>query len=70
MAAYQATDKGHVATAYFCRSALLMSRIAAVLGREAGPWTELAARVRDAWRRMNLTVPVPPGADLERLIRR
>jgi alpha-L-rhamnosidase len=53
MAAYQATDKGHVSTAYFYRSALLMTQIAAVLGRggDAGQYTELAARVRDAWQR-------------------
>jgi alpha-L-rhamnosidase len=51
MAAYQSTDRGHVSTAYFYRSALLMSKIAAVLGRNAGEYTELAARVRDAWQR-------------------
>jgi alpha-L-rhamnosidase len=53
MAAYQATDKGHVSTAYFYRSALLMAKTAAVLGRDAdaGQYAELAARVRDAWQR-------------------
>jgi alpha-L-rhamnosidase len=53
MAAYQATDKGHVSTAYFYRSALLMSEIAVVLGRDAdaGRYAELAERVRGAWQR-------------------
>jgi alpha-L-rhamnosidase len=53
MAAYQATDKGHVSTAYFYRSALLMAEIAGVLGRDgdAGQYAELAGRVRDAWQR-------------------
>jgi alpha-L-rhamnosidase len=53
MAAYQATDRGHVSTAYFYRSALLMAEIAAVLGRDgdAGQYAELAGRVRDAWQR-------------------
>jgi alpha-L-rhamnosidase len=53
MAAYQATDKGHVSTAYFYRSALLMAKIAAVLGRDgdAGQYAELADRVLDAWQR-------------------
>jgi alpha-L-rhamnosidase len=53
MAAYQATDKGHVSTAYFYRSARLMAEIAAVLGKDAdaGQYAELAARVRDAWQR-------------------
>ena len=53
MAAYQASDRGHVSTAYFFRSALLASKIARVLGKsgEADRYAELAARVRDAWQR-------------------
>jgi alpha-L-rhamnosidase len=53
MAAYQATDKGHVSTAYFYRSALLVAEIAAVLGKDAGAarYAELAGQVRDAWQR-------------------
>jgi alpha-L-rhamnosidase len=51
MAAYQAADRGHVSTAYFYRSALLMAKIAAVLGRDPGAYEELAARVLDAWQR-------------------
>jgi len=53
MAAYQASDRGHVATAYFFRSALLASEAAGVLGRKADAdrYAELAARVRDAWQR-------------------
>jgi hypothetical protein len=44
-------DKPDVATAYYARSAQLMSRIAAVLGRErdAARYAGLAARVRAAW---------------------
>ena len=51
MAAYQATDRGHVSTAYFFRSALLMSTMARVLGKsgEADRYAELAGCVRDAW---------------------
>jgi alpha-L-rhamnosidase len=53
MAAYQASDRGHVSTAYFFRSALLASKIARVLGKsgEADRYSELAARVQDAWQR-------------------
>ena len=53
MAAYQAADRGHVSTAYFYRSALLMAEIAAVLGRDgdAAQYAELAIRVRNAWQR-------------------
>ena len=53
MAAYQATDKGHVSTAYFYRSAALMAMIAAVLGKDADAdrYAELAVLVRGAWRR-------------------
>ena len=53
MAAYQASDRGHVSTAYFFRSALLASKIARVLGKSgaADRCAELAARVRDAWQR-------------------
>ncbi|MBX3314200.1 MAG: family 78 glycoside hydrolase catalytic domain [Actinobacteria bacterium] len=45
-------DVADVATAFFCRSASLLSRTAAVLGREADVerWNDLAANVRDAWR--------------------
>lgn len=53
MAAYQADDKGHVATAYFYRSASLLAAIAAVLGRsaDASRYAALAESVRDAWQR-------------------
>jgi alpha-L-rhamnosidase len=53
MAAYQATDKGHVSTAYFYRSALLAFEIAAVLGKDADAahYADLATRVRRAWQR-------------------
>ena len=49
--ALRRADKADVATAYFAYSAGLMSRIAAVLGRdsEAERYAELADRVRDAW---------------------
>ena len=52
-AAWQAGDKGHVATAYFYRSASLLSSIAAVLGKSADVdrYARLAESVRDAWRR-------------------
>jgi alpha-L-rhamnosidase len=52
-AAWQAADKGHVATAYFFRSASLLAAIAGVLGRDAdaGRYAALAARVRNAWQR-------------------
>jgi alpha-L-rhamnosidase len=44
-------DKSDVATAYYARSAELMARIAAVLGRgpDAARYAGLAARVRAAW---------------------
>jgi alpha-L-rhamnosidase len=44
-------DKSDVATAYYARSADLMSRIAAVLGRgaDSARYAELAASVRAAW---------------------
>ena len=50
--AFRRADKADVATAYFAYSALLMTRIAAVLGREADAarYAELADRVRGAWR--------------------
>jgi alpha-L-rhamnosidase len=53
MAAYQASDRGHISTAYFFRSALLASKIARVLGKSgaADRYAELAARVQDAWPR-------------------
>jgi alpha-L-rhamnosidase len=53
MAAYQASDRGHVATAYFYRSASLLSSIAGVLGRDrdASRYATLAESVRDAWQR-------------------
>ncbi|TVZ01432.1 alpha-L-rhamnosidase [Trebonia kvetii] len=53
MAAYQAVDKGHVATAYYFRSASLLASIAAVLGRpaDASRYAALAELVRDAWQR-------------------
>lgn len=41
-------DKGDVGTAFYRRSTDLLSRIARVLGRE-DPYTELSARVREAW---------------------
>ncbi|WP_375424032.1 glycoside hydrolase family 78 protein [uncultured Friedmanniella sp.] len=49
--AFVAADQGDVATAWFARSAGLLARIAAVLGRtdEAPRYDDLAARVRDAW---------------------
>lgn len=48
---FAARDKSDVATAYFGRSAGLMSRIAAILGRagDAARYAELAASVRAAW---------------------
>ncbi|MCZ2848812.1 family 78 glycoside hydrolase catalytic domain [Modestobacter sp. VKM Ac-2978] len=50
-AAFAAADKGEVATAYYAHSAGLMSRIAAVLGRDddADRYAGLAAEVRAAW---------------------
>jgi alpha-L-rhamnosidase len=44
-------DKGHVATAFFAHSARLMSRIAALLGRdgEAVRYAELSENARAAW---------------------
>jgi alpha-L-rhamnosidase len=44
-------DKSDVATAYYARSADLMSRIAAVLGRgpDSARYAELAASVRASW---------------------
>ena len=50
--AFVRADKGDVATAYFARSADVMSRIAALLGRTeaASRYAELAGRVRTAWR--------------------
>jgi alpha-L-rhamnosidase len=49
--AFVAADKGHVATAFFAHSAGLMSRIAAVLGRDddADRYAGLSAQVRAAW---------------------
>ena len=51
-AAFVAADKADVATAYFARSAALLSRIAAVLGRpdEAERYRRLSAAAIDAWR--------------------
>lgn len=48
---FVARDKSDVATAYFARSAGLMSRIAEILGRpgDAARYAELAASVRAAW---------------------
>jgi alpha-L-rhamnosidase len=48
---FAARDKSDVATAYFARSAHLMSRIAAILGRpaDAARYAALAASVRAAW---------------------
>lgn len=50
-AALMQADKADVATAYFSRSAELMSRIATVLGRNADAldYAELARRAREAW---------------------
>jgi alpha-L-rhamnosidase len=42
-------DQGSVATAYLYRSATQMAEIAAILGRDGGRYSELAASVRDAW---------------------
>lgn len=52
MAEYQARDKADVATAYFFRSASLLSRIAHLVDRpaDAARYGELAHRVRGAWR--------------------
>ncbi len=52
-AAFLAADKADTATAYFHRSATLMSRIAIVLGRsdDARRYAALADDVRRAWRR-------------------
>jgi alpha-L-rhamnosidase len=49
--AWLAADKGDVATAFFARSAALMSRIATVLGRDddADRYAGLAAQVTAAW---------------------
>jgi alpha-L-rhamnosidase len=49
--AFRRTDKADVATAYFARSARLMSQIAAVIGRagDAQRYRDLADRVRAAW---------------------
>jgi alpha-L-rhamnosidase len=49
--AFIAADKGDVATAFYAHSAGLMSRIAAVLGREddADRYAGLSAQVRAAW---------------------
>jgi alpha-L-rhamnosidase len=49
--ALRRADHGAVATAYFARSAGLLSRIAAVTGRpaEAARYRDLAGRVRAAW---------------------
>jgi alpha-L-rhamnosidase len=49
--AFRRADKADVATAYFAHSAGLMSRIAAVIGREeeALRYRKLAERVRAAW---------------------
>jgi len=48
---FVARDKSDVATGYFARSAGLMSRIAAILGRraDADRYGDLAVRVRAAW---------------------
>jgi alpha-L-rhamnosidase len=50
-AEFAGRDKSDVATAYYARSAQLMGRIAAVLGRgpDAARYADLAARVRAAW---------------------
>ncbi len=50
--AFRRADKADVATAYFAYSAGLMSRIAAVIGRDedALRYRDLAERVRAAWR--------------------
>jgi alpha-L-rhamnosidase len=49
--AFRRADKADVATAYFAYSAGLMSRIAAVVGRDADAtrYVGLAERVREAW---------------------
>lgn len=49
--AFVRADKGDVATAYFARSAEVMSSVATVLGRseEASRYAALADRVRRAW---------------------
>ena len=48
---FVARDKSDVATAYFARTAGLMSRIAGILGRpaDAARYADLAANVRAAW---------------------
>jgi alpha-L-rhamnosidase len=49
---FRTLDKGDVATAYLCRSASLLARIARVLGRDddAARYAALADAVRSAWR--------------------
>ena len=49
--AFQRADQGHVATAYYARSAALMARIATILGRheDSRRYAELADHVRVAW---------------------
>ena len=55
--ALRASDKAHVATAFFAHSARLMSRIAEVLGRDgdAARYRELADLGRGAWQREFVT---------------
>ncbi|PRY45007.1 family 78 glycoside hydrolase catalytic domain [Umezawaea tangerina] len=60
-------DHGIVATAYLARSAELLGRMSVLVGRSPDRYRELAAAVRDAWRREYLgpdgTIAVPSQAN-------